>query len=195
VISRLVTLIKHPHLVTQKYLRRLVHRGVFPIYDENYDECWGQTCYEGKTVLDLGADYGSTAYYFLKKGAKKVIAVEGNESFVSKLNRNYGEDLRVTCVMKWISNSSDIEELIKFYPSELVKVDIEGGEKHIVKVSPEILLSVKEWLIEAHTKEVYDELSKVFLDLGFKVFASNYDMNGVYKIIHACKERKREKEA
>jgi len=164
----------------------LVLREILPIYRENYDECWGNTSYLGKTILDLGADYGSTAYYFLKKGAKKIVAVEGDTSLALKLARNYGKDPKVTCVQKWISNARDIEELIESYPSDMVKVDIEGAEKHIANISLETLLSVKEWLIEVHTKQVYDELSKKFLDSGFKVFVFNYNILGVYKIMHCC---------
>jgi len=180
---RLVPFVKRPHITLQKYFRIYVLREIFPLYGENYDENWGRVSYKDKTVLDLGADYGSTAYYFLKKGAKRIIAVEGDKSLALKLVHNYGKDARVTCVQKWINGSEDIEELIKLYPSDLVKVDIEGAEKHIAYIPSETLLSINEWLIEVHTKGIYDELSKVFLKLGFKVFA--FDIVGVYKILYA----------
>ena len=44
---------------------------VRPIYDEDYDFQWGKIDYKGKTVLDLGADIGSTADFFLGKGLRK----------------------------------------------------------------------------------------------------------------------------
>jgi len=63
----------------RKYFRVLILREILPIFNEDYNECWGCVSYKDKTVLDLGADYGSTVYYFLKNGAKKVIAVEGDK--------------------------------------------------------------------------------------------------------------------
>jgi len=183
---KILTLIKRPHIAIRKYFRVLILREILPLYySENYDECWGYVSYKDKIVLDLGADYGSTAYYFLKKKAKKVIAVEGDTKLASKLRDNYETDSRVTCVEKWIKNSKDIEELIKLYPSDLVKVDIEGAEIHITKVSPKVLLLVREWLVEAHTKEICEKLVKLFLELKFRVFAINYSMIGVYRIILA----------
>ena len=182
---KILTFIKKPHKVIQKYFRILILREILPLYsNENYDECWGFVSYKNKIVLDLGADYGSTAYYFLKSGAKKVIAVEGDEYLASKLLNNYGIDPRVTCIYKWISGPKDIEQLIRFQP-DMVKVDIEGAEVYIAKVCPELLLSVREWIIEVHEKEVYDELSNLFLSLKFNVIPVDYDLVGVYKIIYA----------
>jgi len=187
---KLFTFLKKPHIAIQKYFHLLVLKEILPIYNENYEECWGYVDYKGKTVLDLGADYGSTAYYFLKKGAKAVVAVEGDEALASKLKRNYGEDARVSCVTKWISSSKDFEELIRTYPCDIVKVDIEGAEVHLEKVSYEALLSVNEWLIETHTQEIYDTLIRLFLKLKFKVYVIDYDMVGVSGILLCIKERK-----
>jgi len=181
---KILTFFKRPHQVIRKYFRILILREILPLYsNENYDECWGFVSYKNKVVLDLGADYGSTAYYFLKRGAKKVIAVEGDESLALKLVHNYGRDPRVKCIYKWISSPKDIEQLIRLQP-DMVKVDIEGAEVHIAKVCPELLLSVKEWVIEVHEKEVYEELLKLFLSLKFKVFPIDYDIVGVHKIIY-----------
>jgi len=186
---KLVTFVKRPHKAIQKYFKILILREVLPLYHENYDLCWSQTCYAGKTVLDFGADYGSTAYYFLKRGAKKVVAVEGDKTYASKFKRNYGGDSRVVCVEKWIGCPRDFEELIRKFPLDLAKVDVEGAEKHLVGVQPETLLSINEWLIEVHTKQVCDELSKVFLNLGFRVFASRYDILGVYRILRCTNKQ------
>jgi len=185
--NKVLTLIRKPHLAIEKYFRVLILKEILPIYNENYEECWGYVDYKGKTVLDLGADYGSTAYYFLKKGAKKVIAVEGDEILGSKLKHNFGEDSRVSCVTRWISSSKDIELLIRTYPCDIAKVDIEGAEIHIAKVSHEVLLSIKEWLIETHTKEIYDKLTRLFLKLKFKVYVIHYDMVGVSGILLCVK--------
>lgn len=182
---KILTFFKRPHHVIRKYFRILILREILPLYsNENYDECWGFVSYKNKVVLDLGADYGSTAYYFLKRGAKKVIAVEGEEYLASKLLHNYGRDSRVKCIYKWIGSPNDLEKLIRLKP-DMVKVDIEGAEIHIAKVSTELLLSVKEWVIEVHEKEVYEELLKLFLRLKFNVIPVDYELIGVYKIIYA----------
>jgi len=188
--SKLLTFVKRPHIAMRKYFRVLILREILPIYNEDYEQCWGCVSYKDKTVLDLGADYGSTAHYFLKKGAKKVIAVEGEEILARKLKENFGEDSRVSCVSKWISKSEHIEWLIKTYPCDIVKVDIEGAEIHIEKVSPEALLSVNEWLIETHTKQIYDNLARLFLKLKFKVYLVDYDIVGVEGILLCIKVRK-----
>jgi len=191
--SKLVTLIKHPHKAIRKYFRIYVLREILPLYGENYDLCWSQTCYEGKTVLDLGADYGSTAYYFLKRGARQVVAVEGDRTLALKLEKNFWNDDRVICLRKWINDSFDFEIIIMIanaYHCDIAKVDVEGAEKHLVGVHPEALRSIPEWLIEAHTKQVCDELSKVFLNLGFRVFASRYDIAGVYRILRCTNKHK-----
>lgn len=52
-------------------------KSIPAIYRENYDVQWGQTNYKDTIVLDFGADVGSTASFFLQKGAKKVVAIEG----------------------------------------------------------------------------------------------------------------------
>jgi len=179
--------------VILKYFRIFVLREILPLYGENYDLCWSQTCYEGKTVLDLGADYGSTVYYFLKRGAKRVIAVEGDRTLALQLEKNFWRDERVVCLHKWIGDTSDFEFVIlvgNTYGCDLAKVDVEGAEKHLVGVQPEALQSIGEWLIEAHTKQVCEELSKVFLNLGFKVFASRYDIAGVYRILRCTNKQK-----
>ena len=51
---------------------------VKPWEDLDLDTHWGWLDVEGKVVLDVGADYGSTADFFLQRGAARVIAVEGD---------------------------------------------------------------------------------------------------------------------
>jgi len=159
------------------------------LYGENYDECWGFISYRDKIVLDLGADYGSTAYYFLKKGAKKVIAVEGNSEYFKQLLSNYGNDDRVVCVEKWIETPEDMEQLVARFPCDIVKVDIEGAEIHIAKISPQVLSLSKKWIIETHSKLVFNTLSSFFCSLNFKIFSINYDLKGVFKILLAIQQK------
>ncbi|MEM2995027.1 MAG: hypothetical protein QXI91_03285 [Candidatus Bathyarchaeia archaeon] len=66
-----------------------VARGTLPSFGEDYDKHWNYLNFKGKKILDLGADYGSTASYFLWQGAKQVIAVERNEEFAEALRKTF----------------------------------------------------------------------------------------------------------
>jgi precorrin-6B methylase 2 len=163
-------------------------RGIIPpIYLEDYDSHWGFTDFKNKVILDLGADYGSTAYYFLQKGAGMVIAVEGNDELFEKLKRNFKDNPKVIPIHMKISRGQQVEELIDKYRPDLVKVDIEGAEIYILNAD---VKKVKEWLIETHTDDVYDALHEFFLKNGFTVKTFYYGINyrrffGKLKIIYA----------
>ena len=45
---------------------------------------------DGRLVVDIGAGYGETAIYFLKRGARQVIAVSPVQSFSKKWLRTSG---------------------------------------------------------------------------------------------------------
>src|SRR3990170_8039302 len=68
---------------------------------ENYNVHWKYTSFKGKVILDLGADVGSTAKFFLKNGARRVIAVEGNDKNAYQLFHNYQNNNKVVCVRQW----------------------------------------------------------------------------------------------
>ncbi len=71
----------------------------------------------GKTVLDLGAGSGETAFFYLSHGAKHVIAVEPPGEALQMLRKNFGGDPRVTIVESSV---------------DLIKSDIEGSEQDAV---------------------------------------------------------------
>ena len=172
--AKIATLFRSPDKVVKKYAKKFWARlnGHIPsMLDEDYNKHWNYTSFVGKTVLDLGADYGSTADYFLLNGAKRVIAVEGDKELARKLYGNFGNDKRVVCIEKWISSGKDVNMLIEKYHPDIVKVDIEGAEKSLLDVD---VAKVKEWLIETHTKELYRMISKFFTQNGFKVSTVEY---------------------
>jgi hypothetical protein len=156
--------------------------GIAPIYGEDYDRHWNFTTFKNKVVLDLGADYGSTAYYFLRKGASKVVAVEGDTVLASKLKANSKKFDKIVPIETFIDSSEKIEKLISHYHPDLVKVDIEGYEKLLLNVYN--IANVNEWLIEAHTEQLYDSIVKFFLAHGFSTRSFLYLSNKL-KIIHA----------
>ena len=52
---------------------------------EDYNKMYGFLDYTNKKVIDIGADIGSTALFFLDKGANIVLAVEGNKERYKEL--------------------------------------------------------------------------------------------------------------
>jgi predicted rRNA methylase YqxC with S4 and FtsJ domains len=89
--------------------------NLFYSFNENYDLHWNYTSFKDKLVLDIGADYGTTAEFFLKKGAKKVIAVEGDEYLAGSLLKRCKNSKKAIGIHKFISSKKDIEELIQEY--------------------------------------------------------------------------------
>jgi len=104
-----------------------------PIYSEDYSRHWPVNV-EGKTVIDFGADYGSTAYYFLSKGAIRVICVEGNPTLYKQLEANIRFLHNCVAVYKNIQAPADFADILTS-TAETVKVDVEGAERHLVTSS------------------------------------------------------------
>jgi len=153
---------------------------------EDYDKHWGFASFRGKIVLDIGADWGTTAQYFLQHGAKKVVAVEGNEEYVSELFRNYDDNPNVLCIEMMVKTPKQFEDLISTYEPDIVKGDIEGDEHHLLGVPVEILSSIREWLIEVHCRDQLEKkLFDLFLSLGYKV-EFRYEVHSV-KVLWARK--------
>lgn len=174
--KRIGTLINHPDKVARKYGRkvwcRLLYMGkVRPLGNENYDQHWNYTSFKGKTVLDLGADYGSTTDYFLRHGAAKVASVEGNTEYARRLFARFGGDDRTPCIHMWIRTGNDIDLLVNLFKPDVVKVDIEGDEKLLLETD---VARVREWLVETHTEQLRQQVSKFFLQSGFKVSVVEY---------------------
>ena len=194
-IAKLHTLFSNPLGVYERYkgkLKRVIvklKKGIPPIYGEDYDQHWNFTTFKNKVILDLGADYGSTAYYFLRKGASKVVAVEGDTVLASKLKTNSKKFDKIVPIETFIDSSEKIEKLISHYHPDLVKVDIEGYEKLLLNVYN--IANVNEWLIEAHTEQLYDSIVKFFLAHGFSTRSFLYLSNKL-KIIHAYRQGERQ---
>src|SRR5437899_4882266 len=90
------------HRVTLEEELELWHRFYLPV---------------GKTVLDLGAGCGETAFFYLNHGAEKVICVEGDPGAATLLRKNFGSDPRVTIIPEFINS---------------IKMDIEGAEENMI---------------------------------------------------------------
>lgn len=117
---------------------------------ENYEDDWGFVDFQDKTVLDIGADYGSTAAFFLKKGAKKVISVERVQGRCGKMGRYFEGDDRVVPICLNVSCGDDYKELLEQYDIDMMKVDCEGCEAYLLDLDNEHFSQVPEYVIEMH---------------------------------------------
>lgn len=64
-------------------------------FEEEYPQAYGSLDRRGKVVADVGADIGPSVYYFLSRGAKKVIAFEKKTALREELEGNCAGDERV----------------------------------------------------------------------------------------------------
>ena len=159
----------------------------------DYELHWGLRppiiLYGGKTILDLGADYGSTAEFFLSHGVKKVIAIEGDSNLAKQLIRNYKGSSNVIPFFQFIDNPKQIELLILKYKPDIVKVDIEGFESNLLKVKPKVLHLVKEWMIEYHSDDLKDKLINFFKDLYYTHITIPYMCSGKWWVSYFRREK------
>ena len=134
---------------------------------EDYNEHWKDITVKDKVVLDLGCDSGSTAKFFLDKGAKIVWGVEIVSSCAQmSLDRNLANFFYI---QGNINNKDKIEQLLTTIRPDTVKVDIEGAERWLLITNPDILKIPNEWYIEGHTIYLFKALSSMFKELGYEV--------------------------
>ncbi len=148
-------------------------------YGENYDVHWRGVSFLGKKILDVGADIGSTASYFLCKGASLVYAVEGNRLFYEELERNSNHELNIVPIFLWVDSQEKWMELIISTRPDLVKVDCEGCERHLLDLPNEIFGSIPEYIIEAHRRDLFDALLSKLQENYYQIFHYEYinDLN------------------
>jgi len=108
---------------------------------------------EGLTVLDVGAGCGETADFYLKRGARKVIAVEPDKKAFEILKANM------------IENNMEVEPINEYFAlghlkitHDFMKMDCEGGESLLLEYDSKLKPSV----IEAHSEPVAIKLMKKF---------------------------------
>jgi hypothetical protein len=138
--------------------------------DDNYGLQLGEVDYCGKTVLDIGADVGSTADFFLRRGAKLVIAVEGSRAFFERLKANARILNGILPVYLYIDRASQVEWLILQRNYDLLKMDIyDGDEISLLQISDLIFKRIPEYIVEVHSEDLFNMLVK-------KCAKNNYEM-------------------
>jgi hypothetical protein len=102
--------------------------------------------FTGKVILDIGGDMGSSAVWFIRHGASKVIVFEKDSKYYAlweEVRRNLGADGDKIEYRKEGANCDNIRSIVY----DIVKMDCEGCEMELVC---DDILSGK-WMIAVHT--------------------------------------------
>ncbi len=174
IAKKLHTLASNPKGVFKKYIINGAKSLAYPFsgmlrpyLDEDYEVHWNYTSFSKKTVLDLGADYGSTAAWLHKKGASKVIAIEADKKLYQRLQSYSKNKEWLTPINDFIDSPQKIDQLIVRYKPDIAKVDIEGAEKYLINCTK--LSDVPVWIIEVHSDELGQLLTDHFQKSHFEV--------------------------
>lgn len=105
---------------------------------------------KGKTILDIGAGEGETAYFYLQNNAKNVVCIEPKPDAFSMLIKNT------------LNHQQQIEALNEPFkkthlkiPHDLMKMDIEGYEEKLLTTTPP-----KPSIIEVHGLQLRDKFAR-----------------------------------
>lgn len=135
----------------------------WPERQEDYEKEYGAIDVKGKVVVDYGSDVGSTAYYFLNKGAKRVIMIDNNP---------YAYHVYLTKVLhskfaKEFAEKTEFHKKFDFQKGDVLKSDCEGGE---ILLTKDYLNSFQSWVVAVHQKALpkkdFARLQKICLSSG-----------------------------
>ena len=120
---------------------------VKPWEDLDLETHWGWLDVRAKVVLDVGADYGSTADFFLSREAAGVIAVEGDPRQFRRLEALAKQRGSLTAVQKRIASVADWRDLLTTYTPQVVKADCEGGEYWLLDLDDKLFRQPEAWAV------------------------------------------------
>jgi len=134
-----------------EYNRRNIKQIGNECYLVTYESIKTSVDYKDKVVLDIGADYGTTANFFIRRGAKKVICVERNFKLFEKLWENSRIENKIVPINLSISTPKDIDKLLRKYKPDIVKMDCEGCEVNLYNsLDVEAIRIPQMYIIELH---------------------------------------------
>ena len=126
-------------------------------YWHEFDLAYGKLQVENKTITIVGNDCGSSALYFLLKGAKKIVGYEKsdelNKRFKEKVCKDFNICDKVDINGEWKGNE---------YPNtDVLVMDCEGCEKNL---QIEELQKYKQYCIAVHdwTENRFDLMQKLY---------------------------------
>lgn len=122
--------------------------------------------WKGKTVIDIGADIGSSAIFFIMEGAQKVYLLEND----MKCRDIYAQLRQREPYKRLLKDTELIEEAqLPSIKADILKMDCEGCESYLLNEA--FLSRFKEWVIGLHTTigaERYAELEYLLQAKGGK---------------------------
>lgn len=139
---------------------------------------WEFVNVEGKRVLDLGCgdfgNYGKFSYmssleFFLLKGATSVIGVDQNINDIDKLSNKISSS-NYKLMQLSINSPSDVYNIVKNEKIEVLKSDIEGGEKHLFDAKLEDFCLIDEYYIETHGEDLHNNCLEKLKVAGYDVY-------------------------
>lgn len=124
---------------------------VYNSYKDNY----GMFDYKNKTVVDIGAEVGSTAVFFILRGAKKVYCVEhfqdNREIYASKVAKDLADIIKNK--IEYVNF-----ERLNLLGGDILKCDAEGFEQNL---PPYYICRFKEYAIGVHRNLPEDRFMKL----------------------------------
>jgi hypothetical protein len=133
--------------------------------------------YKDKVVLEIGADIGSSASYFLKQGATKVYSVEGNKRYYDILVENIKQmEGKVEPIHMQVEQASQLKELLEKYQIDILHMDCEGCECLLLELDDTLWLKIPIFDLEIHwdMKMLTDFVAR-FLRLNYEVLVFTLD--------------------
>ena len=138
-----------------------------------YTRLYGNLHVEGLTVLDLGAANGDTAYFFLSRGAARVVTFEAKAALRRSLEAYFHGDYRVE------SHGAFTGRIVE---ADVMKMDIEGAERKYH--SEELLDYYPQWTVGLHpmfiAEKRYVQLVGFLTKRGAYYLGSDGPFEGLY---------------
>ena len=148
---------------------------------KEYSRYYSSINYKNKIVVDWGADIGSSAIYFLSKGASKVYCYEIDKNKIKKFN-----------VVKGMPEFKqfDLSNRIKYNPSkakgDILKMDIEGSEAEVL--SEKYIDHFSKFIIALHPQQISSKkflyLSNMLKNKGARVYGRVMNSKGLAEVIY-----------
>lgn len=155
-------------------------KDIPPIDNEPFEDFYSTPDYKDKRVLEVGADYGSTASFFKKKGAKMVVSIEADINRYQKLEDNIGNDWSVIALYERIEKPEQLENHIMYYKPDIVHMDCEGCECVLLGLSDECFMLPEWYQIEIHNPGLHQELLDKWDSMGYIILKDDEWTNGVW---------------
>jgi hypothetical protein len=136
-------------------------------YKREYPLAYTTIDVTNKVILDIGADVGTSAQWFLKHNAKKVICFSMNEQMIF--------DNRIEWNGKWQG---------EYVKADVLKIDCEGCE---CKLTERMIEKYNEWYIAIHTfSKCFDNMMKYLDTKGKVVFITEDFYEYLYAKVSDC---------